>query len=257
MILVAAAGRIPVPDVLAVEGNSPVGPLMVMRRVEGTVLRPGYGRALPDGDRVGEALVTMLARIHAVSFDDELAEITTHDSFGASLLDRWRSVLVDERRHHVALDAEALGLWLASDVPSDHSRAFLHGDYRLGNLMWDSSEVAAVLDWETSSIGNPLFDLAWLLMGTSAPDDLVMGVISRQRALDLYVDVTGMDVDKDELVWWELLATWCRVCMEVKGIRLAVDDNRSDLRFLLWEFGHRAVMASAGKRVLGLTGATT
>jgi aminoglycoside phosphotransferase (APT) family kinase protein len=230
---------------------------MVMRRVQGTVLRPGYGKAFRDGDRVGEALVTMLARIHAVSFDDELAEISPHTSFGASLLDRWWPVLVDERRHHVALDAEALGLWLGSDVPSDHSLAFLHGDYRLGNLMWASSEVAAVLDWETSSIGNPLFDLAWLLMGTSDSDDLVMGVISRRRALDLYVDVTGTKVDEDELVWWELLATWCRVCMEVKGIRLAVGDNRSDLRFLLWEFGHRAVMASAGDRVLRLAQVAT
>ena len=65
---------------------------------------------------------------------------------------------------------DQLGDWLAANVPDRESAAIAHGDFRLGNLIFDAREarVVAILDWELSTIGEPLCDLAFDYVPTSA-----------------------------------------------------------------------------------------
>jgi aminoglycoside phosphotransferase (APT) family kinase protein len=69
---------------------------------------------------------------------------------------------------------EQLIAWLPANIPDDPTAAIVHGDYRPGNLLLDSSEprIAAVIDWELSTIGHPLVDLAHhaLLFRTGSED---------------------------------------------------------------------------------------
>jgi aminoglycoside phosphotransferase (APT) family kinase protein len=68
---------------------------------------------------------------------------------------------------------EQLMAWLAAHIPPDEAPAIAHGDYRLGNLMFagDGPELLAILDWELSTIGNPLSDLAYLCSFYRLPHD--------------------------------------------------------------------------------------
>ena len=63
--------------------------------------------------------------------------------------------------------------WLPDNIPADHSTSIVHGDFRLENLMFDEKEprVIAVLDWELSTLGHPLSDLAFNCMTYYLPSD--------------------------------------------------------------------------------------
>jgi aminoglycoside phosphotransferase (APT) family kinase protein len=109
------------------------------------------------------------------------------------------------------------------------------------------AEVVAILDWEDAAPGDPHYDLAWLLMGTRAPEDLVMNAWPRREVLEHYSQLSGREVDLEALRWWEVAVAWVRMAMEIKLLRLSAAASPPDLRGLVWEFGHgsaaRAMLA--------------
>ncbi|HEX7872293.1 MAG TPA: phosphotransferase family protein [Sphingobium sp.] len=62
-------------------------------------------------------------------------------------------------------DVAAIGDWLERHCPTDFRAGILHGDYHIGNVMFapDSARIAAIVDWELSTVGDPLVDLGWLI----------------------------------------------------------------------------------------------
>ena len=104
-------------------------------------------------------------------------------------------------------------------------------------MIWQGDTVAAVLDWEESGLGDPYYDLAWLLMGTRREDDLVMGLLPRRDVIAMYESLTS-PVDLGRLAWWEVLTDWVRIAMEIRGIQLNQGLDVADLRSFAWEFGH-------------------
>jgi aminoglycoside phosphotransferase (APT) family kinase protein len=78
-------------------------------------------------------------------------------------LDRWRQLFGtagDELRGNERLLAQALAQRIPAAVPP----RILHGDYRMGNMQFDGARLAAIIDWEIWSVGDPRIDLAWLMM---------------------------------------------------------------------------------------------
>jgi aminoglycoside phosphotransferase (APT) family kinase protein len=113
--------------------------------------------------RIYDAMNAALAALH--TFDWQAAGLTGFgrpDGYFERQLSRWG-------RQNAALDSEpradldALAAWLAAHVPTDAGAALVHGDYRMGNLVCrlQPPGVVAVLDWELSTIGHPLADLAY------------------------------------------------------------------------------------------------
>ena len=114
----------------------------------------------------------------------------------------------------------ALDEWLHAHVPPESGTSIVHNDFRIGNMIVDigSGRVAAVLDWELATIGDPLADLGYLLasypargeplvptaaMGTAV---LEPGYLSRAELLDHYADRTDADVSKVD--WYAALAMY-------------------------------------------------
>jgi aminoglycoside phosphotransferase (APT) family kinase protein len=223
----AEAAGIPVAHPVAVRPT-----FAVMEFVDGPVLVPGGEWSEPERAALARELVTMLARIHAIPGEAE-PELTP-----APLLLRWTAALGEVGGPDMPVLPAYAAVWLRRHIPRPTRCALVHGDYRLGNMIWQGTTIRAVLDWEYSAPGDPLFDLAWLLMGTTHPDDLVMGLMRRDEVLRLYRTVSGLDFTVAQLRWWEVLVAWMRVVIEVKGIRLNQAARLPDLRSLLWEFGH-------------------
>ena len=124
--------------------------------------------ALPDAPpaeraAIFEALLDVLARLHAVDpAAVGLADFGRPGSYFARQVERWSQQWALSRTHEVpAMDA--LLDWLPRHLPADDATTLVHGDYRLGNLILDPAEprVVAVLDWELSTLGHPLADLAY------------------------------------------------------------------------------------------------
>jgi len=161
---------VPVPDTLLLcEDSSVLGaPFYLMTRVPGEVYRTRR-----QTDELGEAgrrkaafeMIDTLVALHAVEpAEVGLGDFGRPEGFLERQVRRWTQQL-ERSTSRPLVGAEELRDRLASTVPVSPAPAIVHGDYRLDNLLIDPAtlRVAAVLDWEMATIGDPLTDLGLLL----------------------------------------------------------------------------------------------
>lgn len=167
-----ALGRLaafPVPEVLFEDQGSPpeVPPLFAMSLCPGESYEPRLDVAAvpPEPEVVAERVLVAaraLATLQSVTperlgLGDEPAS-----AVGAEL-ERWQR-LFDTVDADTAPGHEKLAARLAERIPGGVAPRLLHGDYRLANMLFEGPRLAAVIDWEIWSVGDPRSDLAWLLM---------------------------------------------------------------------------------------------
>jgi aminoglycoside phosphotransferase (APT) family kinase protein len=116
-----------------------------------------------------------------------------------------------------------VGKWLEGNKPESPAATIVHGDYRLGNTMFESGAPArliAIFDWELATIGDPLADLGYLTATWSEPSDAerletmfdrltvthAEGFMSRDELIALYEERTGRSMS--DLRWYQALALW-------------------------------------------------
>jgi aminoglycoside phosphotransferase (APT) family kinase protein len=172
-VMSALAGtEVPVPRVYATcEDPTVIGaPFYVMERVDGQVLRELEEIATmtpEEARRCSHALVDVLEALHAVDYAAVgLGDFGRPDGFLARNLARWgKQWQANKTRDLPAIDELARRLDAA--LPASGPATIVHGDYRLDNTMLapdDPGRIVAVLDWEMSTLGDPLTDLALLLV---------------------------------------------------------------------------------------------
>ncbi|WP_432836584.1 phosphotransferase family protein [Dactylosporangium sp. CA-092794] len=170
--VISALGPTPVPvpeALLLCEDDAVLGaPFYLMARVPGVVLRRRE-QTDPLGEagrrKVAFAMMDTLADLHLVDpADVGLAEFGRPEGFLERQVRRWTAQL-DKSRSRDLPAADALRDRLAASIPAGSRTAIVHGDYRLDNLIVDPDtlRIAAVLDWEMATLGDPLTDLGLLL----------------------------------------------------------------------------------------------
>jgi aminoglycoside phosphotransferase (APT) family kinase protein len=179
-VLQALAGTaVPVPPVLLFHpGAEVVGtPFYVMERVEGRVFQtadlPGAARA--ERHAMVMSFADTLARLHEVDWQAAgLSDYGRPGSYFARQVGRWTRQWEAQRFRDIP-DLTRLAAWVGANIPGDDGvTALVHGDYRLGNVLFHPEEprVVAVLDWELSTLGHPLADLGYAAMTwRSAPEE--------------------------------------------------------------------------------------
>jgi aminoglycoside phosphotransferase (APT) family kinase protein len=208
--VMAALGRagFPVPAALVLcEDLGVIGtPFYVMERVPGRVLWDPALADLPILERRAyhEALITTLARLHAL--DPVALRLETFGKpgnyFGRQIA-RWsRQYEADAEAGRVP-DMDALVAWLPAHVPAGEETAVVHGDYRLDNVVFAPAipQVAAVIDWELSTLGHPLADFTNLLLMYKFPQTLMkslagldpaaLGLPTEPEAVAIYCAASG------------------------------------------------------------------
>jgi aminoglycoside phosphotransferase (APT) family kinase protein len=168
-VLRALYGRpgVSVPEVLLEDDGDP--PFFVMEFVDGQAYEPHKDvSASPPAPAVvasrARAAAIMLARMHELD-PDEVGLASEPPIPLEEELARWGRLFAtagDDLRHHETV----LYSELAASVPDAVAPRILHGDYRLGNMQFDGERLAAIIDWEIWSVGDPRTDLAWLLAYT-------------------------------------------------------------------------------------------
>jgi aminoglycoside phosphotransferase (APT) family kinase protein len=209
----AAAAGAPVPHVLVAD-DSPAAlgnPFLICDEIKGETIVRRIQRQLDDAGRARLLLqcAEALAAIHRADANDP--KLSTEDQ-----LSEWRERL--DAMGDTTATFEWAFRWLAANRPAPSPSRLVHGDYRMGNLIIDGSELAAVLDWELVHIGEVYEDLAWFCIRAwrfGAPADRGAGGLgSVEGFLCAYERAGGAQVDRVALHWWLVLATlrWGVIC---------------------------------------------
>ena len=145
----------------------------VMDHVEGAVDQdPAWPALSPDGRRAAYAsMADVLVRLHRVDWRGlGLDDYGREGNYIARQIRRWTGQYEASRSGEIA-EMDRLIAWLPDHIPEDDETTIVHGDYRPGNLIVHPHEprIAAVLDWELSTLGHPLSDLAHNCLAFSIP----------------------------------------------------------------------------------------
>jgi aminoglycoside phosphotransferase (APT) family kinase protein len=198
---------VPVPETIALcEDDAVLGTaFFVMRYVPGRVIAdprlPGFTPA--DRAALYDDTARVLAALHAVDVEAVgLSDFGRPGNYYARQISRWSRQYVDSKTEEIA-SMEALMEWLPANVPSSDETGIVHGDYRIGNCILhpSSPKIAAVLDWELSTLGHPLADLAYFCQnyrGEATPgsslvglDLAAMGIPDEETFVARYCELAG------------------------------------------------------------------
>jgi aminoglycoside phosphotransferase (APT) family kinase protein len=179
----------------------------VMAMVEGRVL---WNAALPDATReergaIYRTEIETLARLH--QYDPAvlgLADYGKSGNYFARQIDRWSRQYRASETEDIP-EMNRLIEWLPQTVPEQERVSIVHGDYRLDNMVFAANEprIAAILDWELSTLGDPLADFTYFLMNWAMPADdrsglagldlKTLGIPGLEEAAALYCRLTRRD----------------------------------------------------------------
>ncbi len=175
---------VPVPRMHALcEDESVVGTAFyVMDFLEGRIFRDPQLPGLAPAERTAiyDSMNDVLARLHKVDFAKVgLGDFGRPGNYFDRQIARWITQYRAAQTDEIA-DMERLIEWMPKNIPSDDSVTIAHGDYRLENSVFHPTEprMIAVLDWELSTIGHPLADLAYNCMGYRVQNPRQGGLVS-------------------------------------------------------------------------------
>jgi aminoglycoside phosphotransferase (APT) family kinase protein len=223
---------VPVPPTVGLCTDPDVNgaPFYVMEFVDGRVVRShadAEALGVEERRRTGHSIVDVLAAIHAVDVDAVgLGDLGRKEDYVARQLKRWYTQFQGSESQVVG----GLGLQvvhevhdrLSASIPPQQGAAIVHGDYRLDNCMLaDDGSIAAVLDWEICTLGDPLADVGLLWVYWSDPDeDAVMpqasptaleGFPRKRELIERYA--AGSDRDLSDLPYYVAFGYWKLTCI--------------------------------------------
>ena len=181
-------------------------PFFVMACVEGRVFRQPHLPGVPAADRraMYDDMVAVLARLHQVDFAAAgLGDFGKPGNYYARQVARWGQQYLAARTDEIeAMDR--LMAWLPEHIPPGDETTIAHGDYRVENLIFHPTEprVVAVVDWELSTLGHPLADLAYNCLTFHLPADALgrtdavvadwTGIPTEAQYIEAYCRRTGL-----------------------------------------------------------------
>lgn len=218
---------VPVPPVVGLCPDDIVNgaPFYVMDFVDGIVASSSASVATLDLEarrRAGESLVDVLAAIHTVDVDRVgLGDLGRREAYVERQLSRWQRQW-DATRDGDVPEMDELHARLAASVPEQGPATIVHGDYRLDNcLLGADGAIAAVLDWELCTLGDPMADLGLLFVYWAEATDtfkvnedsatLQPGFATRLELLDRYGRISGRDTSA--IGFFVALGYWKLACI--------------------------------------------
>ncbi|HSU90268.1 MAG TPA: phosphotransferase family protein [Sporolactobacillaceae bacterium] len=233
------------------------GPFFVMERVEGEAPNPWsragkqfYADAAKRG-KLPRSFVEALASLHNLDWRDVGLDFIgvpgDGKDFALREIAKWESLVDQSIRKPEPVLTELL-LWLKANAPETRRLAFVHGAYRTGNLIIKDDEIAAIIDWELQVIGDPMYDVAYVLSNlNSEGSPLLSCVVERELFLDYYQRLTGLTIDLEVCRYYEILYMMRSTAFWLSASGLFAEGRNKDLRLARTTYSVPVVLDMAAK----------
>lgn len=255
-----AGSEVPVPKMVLFHADRDVvgTPFYVMERLQGRIF-PEYslpGMAPSERREIYMAMADTMAKLHQVDWAKiGLTDFGRQGSYFTRQIARWSKQWQISRTRESA-DIEHLIVWLQKNIPDETETTISHGDFRLGNLMFHPTEarVVGVLDWELSTLGHPLADVAFNCIayrtlpaeygGIRGLDLAALGIPSEAEYLQHYYRCSGRS---DGVTAFHFAFALFRLAVIFEGIAAralsgnAAAENAAEVGGLSAAFASRAV----------------
>jgi len=208
-------------------GDNSLGvPFFIMERIEGeTIPRRLFRDSAYSQARqvMAKQLGARLARIHHVPIGKHRLEGLSAPQAGNSPAEEEVN-RYEQMYHTMAREPhptfEFAFRWLRQHLPQKQERVLVHGDYRIGNIIFGPEGIRAILDWELAHIGDPMEDLGWICVRSwrFGNDHLpIGGVGTREEFQRAYEEAGGYAVDLRRVHFWEIFGNlrWGVICLNM------------------------------------------
>ncbi len=259
VITALADTDVPVPrTLLFCEDRAVIGtPFYVMERLPGRVFHDSTLPGVSPDERAAmyDSMNDVMARLHTVDWRAvRLSDFGKPGNYFERQINRWTRQWQSSRTRDIP-EIDRLIDWLPAHIPPGDETTICHGDFRLGNLMFHPTEprVVGVLDWELSTLGHPLADVAFnCIVYHSTPEEYggirgldlaALGIPSEQDYLARYCERTGR---ADSITGFHLAFAQFRFAVIFEGIAAraklgtAASSNAEDVGKLSVAFARRA-----------------
>jgi len=233
------------------------GPFFVMEKVEGEVPNPWsragkqfYADAAKRG-KLPRSFTEALASLHNLDWRaaglDFIGVPGDGKDFALREIAKWESLIDQSIRKPEPVLTELL-FWLKANAPETRRLAFVHGAYRTGNLVIKDDEIAAIIDWELQVIGDPMYDVAYVLSNlNSEGSPLLSCVVEREFFLDYYQQLTGLTIDLEVCRYYEILYMMRSTAFWLSASGLFAEGRNKDLRLARTTYSVPVVLDMAAK----------
>jgi aminoglycoside phosphotransferase (APT) family kinase protein len=210
------------------EGNWLERPSFIMEKVAGTtdlfaLLKP---EAAGQSYAIARQLAAVAARLHTLDWRKlgvDFLPAATPETAAAQQISHWESLFLKHRMEPHPVMVAAF-IWLKEHQPIARRISIVHGDFRLGNFLYEEDRINAMLDWEMVHLGDPVEDIAWAYRSLWGPQ-----AFSLDEFVSRYTELSGIPVDPETLLFYRLLSEAKHSIISLTGARSFMDGRTRNL----------------------------
>ena len=238
------------PDILG-------APFLVMEKVPGICPSPwgrdgrAFYRDAAQRGRLPTSFTQTLATLHTLDWRAAGLDFLGVPSPGTQFVEReiakWRE-LIDVSDHAPEPILTDLICWLEANIPPSDRVTLVHGAYRTGNLLIEDDRVSAVLDWELQVLGDPMYDVAYVLSDLNREGTpLLSNLVERDAFFRDYEALTGYAIDEAACRYYDALYAMRSVAFWMSASGLYAAGRSDDLRLARTAWSVPVVLARAAR----------
>jgi len=232
-------------------------PFLVMEKVPGICPSPWgregrafYAEAAQRG-KLPASFTATLATLHTLDWRaaglEFLGVPSAGREFAAREIAKWKTLIALSEHPPEPILTDLIG-WLEANIPSSSRVTLVHGAYRTGNLLIHEDRISAVLDWELQVLGDPMYDVAYVLSDLNREGTpLLSNLVAREAFIRDYEAATGFAIDLEVCRYYDALYAMRSVAFWMSASGLFASGRSQDLRLARTAWSVPVVLARAAR----------